>query len=73
MFYILLLELADSEILIQNKSLKLLSENEYEIEEITDYNVFTNQYLIKWKNYDQKENIWKIQNNLAKEILRILK
>ena len=40
-FYILFLELADSEISVQNKSLKLLSENEYKIKSIRNYNLKT--------------------------------
>ena len=38
-FYISLLESTDSKILIQNKPLKLLSENKYKIESIRDYDL----------------------------------
>ena len=41
-FYILFLESANPNILIQNKLLKLLLENKYKIEEIENYNIFTN-------------------------------
>ena len=47
MFHILLLELADPSTPVQNKSPKLLSENKYKVEEIKNYNIFTNQYLVK--------------------------
>ena len=47
MFYILFLELVDSNILVQNKSLKLLLENKYKVEKVVNYNNITNQYLIK--------------------------
>ena len=51
-FHILLLELANPNILVQNKSPKLLSKKKYKVEKIADYNISINQYLIKWKNYD---------------------
>ena len=41
-FYIFLLELVDPEILVQNKSPKLLSENKYKIEKIINYNINEN-------------------------------
>ena len=41
---------------IQYKLLKLLSENKYKIEKIVNYNIFINQYLIKWKSYNKNKN-----------------
>ena len=70
-FHILLLELVNSNTSIQNKLFKLL-ENKYKIEKIEDYNILTNQYLMKWKKYDKDKNIWEIRNNFTEKILRIL-
>ena len=46
-FHILFLESTNTDILIQDKLSKLLSENKYEVEKIMDYNVSISQYLIK--------------------------
>ena len=46
-FYILLLESANPEILIQLRLSKLSSENKYEIKKLVNYNKIINQYLIK--------------------------
>ena len=56
-FYIFLLEPANPEISVFTKLSKLLSENEYEIERIIDYDHKNQWYLVKWKGYDNSENI----------------
>ena len=59
-FYILFLESVNLNTLIQNKLSKLLLEDKYKIKRIEDYNIFLNQYLVKWKRYNKDKNIWKI-------------
>ena len=46
-FHILFLESVDSNMSVQNKSLELLSEYKYEIKRIVNYNILTDQYLVK--------------------------
>ena len=41
-FHILFLESVDPQISVQNKLPKLLSENEYKVEKIIDYNIIIN-------------------------------
>ena len=71
-FHILLLESVNSDTPVQNKLLRLLSENKYEVEKIKDYDAITDQYLIKWKNYNEDKNTWETRSNLVKEASRIL-
>ena len=42
---------------------KLEEENEFEVKRILNKNM--SQYLIKWKGYDDSENIWKQKEDLA--------
>ena len=64
-FYISLLEPANSETPVSTKPPKLLSENKYKIEKIIDYDYKNQQYFIKWKRYDKKKNIWEPKKNLT--------
>ena len=58
LFYILLIEFTDSEILILIKELIGLSlNNMYKVEKIIGYNPKIWQYIIKWKKYSMKENL----------------
>ena len=61
MFYIKRLESADSKMLIQiKKLLRLFQYNKYKIEKIKDYDLETHQYIVKWKRYPKKKNIWEL-------------
>ena len=46
-FYILFLESINFNILVHNKLFEILLKNKYKVKKIKDYNIFTNQYLIK--------------------------
>ena len=71
-FHILFLESANPETPAQDKSPKLSSDNEYEIESIRDYDPETRQYIVKWKRYPQKKNTWEPIENLGncREVIR---
>ena len=57
-FYILLLESKDLRIPVFTKTpTEYISENKYEVKEITDYNSKTKRYTVKWKEYFIKENL----------------
>ena len=69
-FYISFLKSADSNTLIQTESSEIDSENqnvEYEVENILNQQKIQDQfhYLIKWKDYEHIENIWKSEKNLT--------
>ena len=64
-FYILPLELTNSEILILLKNPKyFIKETKYEVKRIIDYNPKIQKYTIKWKEYFSEENLWELIKNL---------
>jgi len=65
-FHVSLLELAPSNAKIQTTLKVEPDEQEYEVEDILDKrtNGRTEEYLVKWKGYDNSENTWEPIKNL---------
>ena len=71
-FHISLLESADSETSMQTTLHNFKEyENEYEVEKILQQR--SQKYLIKWKEYEKKENTWKSLKNLKECQKKLMK
>ena len=70
----LLKSASDKVKLVKIMNVKKYENQDYIVEKILEKNQIdeTNHYLIKWKNYDNSENIWKFIEHLEK-IQQILK
>ena len=64
-FHVSLLEPAHPETPAQDKPPRLSSQDEYEVEKVIDYDKESQQYLVRWKGYDQDEDTWHDRKDLT--------
>ncbi len=65
-FHASMLQQCNQFILLQIKSMSVKSEIKYEVEDILEKRMISEEtyYLVKWKEYDALKSTWKFKNNL---------